>query len=191
MRKKAKLFPHFWIRVFIDSSLYLQRGYVLLLLTTSHRMPPLEDQGCAVGRPVTCPPPHSSRRAVVSHRALQPYSLPHGGFWREGCRSRLGPANDPWSGHCKADIPHREPALEAFLSIKPRIPLSQELEQVLVLVGQIEHQGSLSRDGELMNPHEVMEHPACGRVLDALAFLVRKGCPVVLGAWRMRYSKAA
>jgi hypothetical protein len=28
--------------------------------------------------------------------------------------------------------------LAAFLSIKPSIPLSQELEQVLVLVGQIE-----------------------------------------------------
>ena len=31
-----------------------------------------------------------------------------------------------------------------------------------------------------MNPHEVMEHPACSRVLDVLAFLVRKGCSVLL-----------
>src|SRR5215208_1081832 len=31
-----------------------------------------------------------------------------------------------------ADIPHREPDLDAFLSIKPGIPLAQELEQVLV-----------------------------------------------------------
>src|SRR4030095_6622102 len=31
-----------------------------------------------------------------------------------------------------------------------------------------------------MNPHEVMEYPACGRVLGALAFLVRKGCSVLL-----------
>jgi hypothetical protein len=30
----------------------------------------------AVGRPVTQPPPHRSRRAVFSHRALQEYSLP-------------------------------------------------------------------------------------------------------------------
>jgi len=77
-------------------------------------------------------------------------------------------------------IPHREPDLDAFLSIKPSIPLSQELEQVLVLVGQIENHEALSWDVEHMNPHEVMEHPACGRVLDALAFLVRKGRPVVL-----------
>jgi hypothetical protein len=70
--------------------------------------------------------------------------------------------------------------LEAFLSIKPGIPLSQELEQVLVLVGQIENHESLSRDVEHMNPHEVMEYPACGRVLGALALLVWEGRPVVL-----------
>jgi hypothetical protein len=40
------------------------------------------------------------------------------------------------------DIPHREPDLEAFLSIKPGIPLSQELEQVQVLVSQMEHHES-------------------------------------------------
>jgi hypothetical protein len=49
-----------------------------------------------------------------------------------------------------------------------------------VLVGQIEPQESLSRDVEHMNPHEVMAHPACGRVLEALAFLVRQGRSVVL-----------
>jgi len=74
-----------------------------------------------------------------------------------------------------ADIPHREPDWGAFLSIKPGIPLAQELEQVLVLVGQIQNHESLSWDVEHMNPHEVVEHPACGRVLDALTFLVRKG----------------
>ena len=46
---------------------------------------------------------------------------------------------------------------------------------MLVLVGQIQNHESLSRDVEHMNPHEVVEHPACRRVLDALAFLVRKG----------------
>ena len=51
---------------------------------------------------------------------------------------------------------------------------------MLVLVGQMEHEESLSRDGEPMHPHAVMEHPACGRGLDALAFWVRKGGPVVL-----------
>jgi hypothetical protein len=32
----------------------------------------------AVGLPVTQQPPHRSRRADFSHRALQKYSLPHG-----------------------------------------------------------------------------------------------------------------
>jgi hypothetical protein len=50
---------------------------------------------------------------------------------------------------------------------------------VLVLVGQIQNHESLSRDGEHMNPHEVVEHPACRRVLGALAFLVRK-CGLML-----------
>ena len=42
---------------------------------------------------------------------------------------------------------------------------------MLVLVSQIQHHESLSRDMEYMNPYEVMEPPACGRVRDALAFL--------------------
>ena len=50
---------------------------------------------------------------------------------------------------------------------------------MLVLVGQIQNHESLSRDVEHMNPHEVVEHPACRRVLDALAFLVRK-CGLML-----------
>ena len=78
------------------------------------------------------------------------------------------------------DIPHREPDLKAFLSIKPSIPLAQELEQVLVIVGQIENHESLARDEEHMNPHEVVEHPACCWGLDALAFLVRKGGRMLL-----------
>ena len=49
-----------------------------------------------------------------------------------------------------------------------------------MLVGQIEHEEPLSRDVEHMNPHEVVEHPACRRVLDALAFLVWKRRPVLL-----------
>jgi hypothetical protein len=44
-----------------------------------------------------------------------------------------------------------------------------------VLVGQIQNDESLSRNVEHMNPHEVVEHPACRRGLDALAFLVREG----------------
>src|SRR5215468_5571595 len=79
-----------------------------------------------------------------------------------------------------ADIPHRGPDFAEFLSIKPSIPLSQELEQVQVLVGQIENHESLSRDEEHMNPHEIVEHPACRRVLDALTFLVWKGGRMLL-----------
>ena len=67
-----------------------------------------------------------------------------------------------------------------FLSVKPHRALSQELKQGWVLVGQIENHEILSQDVEHMNPHEVMEHPACGRGLDALAFLVWKRRPVFL-----------
>jgi hypothetical protein len=79
-----------------------------------------------------------------------------------------------------ADIPHRGPDCGEFLSIKPCIPLSQELEEVLVLVGQMQPHEALSRDGEYMNPDEVGEDPACRRVLNARAFVVRKGGRLLL-----------
>ena len=44
-----------------------------------------------------------------------------------------------------------------FLSVKPHISLSQELQQMQVLVGQIEHEEPLPRDVEHMNPHKVVE----------------------------------
>ena len=44
-----------------------------------------------------------------------------------------------------------------------------------MLVGQMQNYESLSRNEEHMNPHEVVEYPACRRVLDARAFLVWKG----------------
>ena len=46
---------------------------------------------------------------------------------------------------------------------------------MLVLVGHLQPHEPLARDVEHMNPHEVVEHPACRRVLDALAFVGRKG----------------
>jgi len=52
----------------------------------------------AVGRPVTRPPPHRSRRAVFSHRALQTYSLPHGGLSHQDCLLWPWPPNNPWAG---------------------------------------------------------------------------------------------
>src|SRR5262245_15719950 len=80
---------------------------------------------------------------------------------------------------CTADNPHREPDLAAFLAIKPGIPLAQELEQVLVLVGQIEHHESLARDEEHMHPHEGVEHPACSWSVDTPALVVWKGRAVL------------
>src|SRR5262245_19043733 len=79
-----------------------------------------------------------------------------------------------------SDIPHRGPDFGAFLSVKPFIPLSQELEEVLVLIGQIQHHESLSRDVKHMNPNEGVKHPACSWSLDTLAFLVRKRRVVLL-----------
>src|SRR4029434_1829918 len=55
-----------------------------------------------------------------------------------------------------------------------------ELEEVPVLVGQIQNHESLSWDVEHMNANEVVEHPACGRVLNAFAFLVGEGRSVLL-----------
>ena len=74
-----------------------------------------------------------------------------------------------------AVIPHRDPDFGEFLSVKPFIPFSQEVQEVLVLVSQIQNHEPLSWEVEHMNPHEVVEHPSCGRVLDARAFLVWKG----------------
>ena len=67
-----------------------------------------------------------------------------------------------------------------LLSVKPHIALSQELEQVQVLLREVEDDGGLSRDTQDMNPNKVVEHPPRGGVLDAFAFLVRKGGRVVL-----------
>ena len=62
---------------------------------------------------------------------------------------------------------------------------------MLVLVGQIEHHESLSRDVEHMNPNEVVEHPACRRVLNALAFWSGNVASCSFKTMRMRYSRAA
>ena len=51
---------------------------------------------------------------------------------------------------------------------------------MLVLVGQMQNDESLSRNEEHMNPHEVVEYPACRRVLDARAFVARKGGRLLL-----------
>src|SRR2546428_11283860 len=74
-----------------------------------------------------------------------------GGRFRPESVATFARNTQPLDGQCKmvistfeTDIPHRELDLDAFLSIKPRIPISQELEQVRVLVGQIQNHESLS-----------------------------------------------
>src|SRR5215470_2768631 len=78
------------------------------------------------------------------------------------------------------DIPHRGPDFGEFLSVKPFIPLAQELEEVLVLVGQIQNHEALPRDVQHMNPNEVVKHPACRWSLATLALLVWKRRAVLL-----------
>ena len=51
---------------------------------------------------------------------------------------------------------------------------------MLVLFGQIEHEEPLSWDVEHMNAHKVVEDQPCGRVLDAVAFLVWKSRRVLV-----------
>src|SRR5262252_1849986 len=79
-----------------------------------------------------------------------------------------------------SDIPHRGPDFGEFLSVKPFIPLAQELEEVLVLVGQIQHHEALPRDVQHMHPNEVVKHPACRWSLATLALLVWKRRAVLL-----------
>ena len=51
------------------------------------------------------------------------------------------------------DIPHRGPDFGEFLSVKPRIPISQKLvKQVQVLLREVEDDVRLSRDTQDVNP---------------------------------------
>ena len=51
---------------------------------------------------MTRPPPHRSRRAVFSHRALQVDSRPQSGRGLRGGHAGLRSPNDPWSCYLKA-----------------------------------------------------------------------------------------
>jgi hypothetical protein len=51
----------------------------------------------AVGRPVTRPPPHRSRRAVFPHRALQEYSLPQSSLGTPSRQSQRRTPDDTWA----------------------------------------------------------------------------------------------
>jgi hypothetical protein len=51
---------------------------------------------------------------------------------------------------------------------------------MLVLVGQMKHEQPLPRDGEHMNPHEVVKDPPCSRVHNPSPFLVWAGRSVLL-----------
>jgi hypothetical protein len=77
-------------------------------------------------------------------------------------------------------IPHRGPDLDAFLAIQPGRPLAEELEQVQVLVGEIQHHGPLSWDGEDVNPHAIMQDPPCRRGCNTSPLLIWEGRSVLL-----------
>jgi hypothetical protein len=68
------------------------------------------------------------------------------------------------------DIPQSLVHFGEYLAIQSFIRFSQELEQMQVLLGQIEHQGPLPRKAKQVNPDKVMEHPAGRGVLYPLAF---------------------
>ena len=68
----------------------------------------------------------------------------------------------------------------AYSSVKPGIPLSQQLEQVLVLRSQVHDDGPLLRDTQYMHADKVVEHPPGSGRLGGLAFLVRKRGAMVL-----------
>src|SRR5882724_8125859 len=83
--------------------------------------------GIAVGPPVTRRPPHRSRRAVFSHRALQEYSRPQSGLYPGSCQPGLGSPNNPWSLDLKAREQLRvaSPGVTAPLAT-PIAPLLQD-----------------------------------------------------------------
>jgi hypothetical protein len=54
--------------------------------------------------------------------------------------------------------------------------MSQELAQGLVLVRQVEPDGPWSRAVSHLNPDTGVEHPPCGRVLEAVALVVQHWC---------------
>ena len=68
------------------------------------------------------------------------------------------------------DIPQCLLHCGEYFAIQSFIRFPQELEQMLVLLGQIEHQGPLPRKASQVNPDKVMEHPTCRGVLYPLAF---------------------
>jgi hypothetical protein len=70
--------------------------------------------------------------------------------------------------------------LDAFLSIKPCIPLAEELEQVLVLVGSMQNHGPLSWDVEPLHPHEIGKDPPCRRGCKTSPFVIWEGRAVLL-----------
>src|SRR6266851_9673339 len=87
--------------------------------------------------------------------------------------------------------PHGRPRLEADPRSKSTSPWtpgghsrgsarSMSLKQVQVLFREVEDDVWLSRDTQDMHPHKGVEHPPRGGVLDACAFLVRKGGLIVL-----------
>src|SRR6266849_1041140 len=83
----------------------------------------------------------------------------------------LARACEPFS---TTDIPHCRFDFGAYASVKPRVRISEELEEIVVLFGQVYHHGPLPRDEEHMHPDNVVEHPARRGVLDRFAFLIGK-----------------
>src|SRR5262249_35826602 len=57
------------------------------------------------------------------------------------------------------DIPHGSCDFGAFFSVKPCLPLAQELQQGLVVVGQIAYEEPLPRNVEHLKAHNIMTPP--------------------------------
>jgi hypothetical protein len=69
---------------------------------------------------------------------------------------------------------------DEYSSVKPYIPIAQELESGLVRLSQVDDDGPLLRDKQQMNPDKVREDPPCGWRLERFAFLVWKRGSMVL-----------
>jgi hypothetical protein len=69
---------------------------------------------------------------------------------------------------------------DEYSSVKPGIPMTQELEPVVVLRSQVDDEGLLVRENQPMHPDKVMEDPPCGWRLGRLTLLVWQRCSMVL-----------
>src|SRR5215211_6051154 len=125
------------------------------------------------------------RRAGASSPVTDPRRTGGGASWgRYPPAWQLGDLVPPPPGRRalqpEADISHCRLHFCEYSAVASFVRCSKEFEQLLMLLGEIQHQRPLPWDEEPVNPHNIVKDPPCGGVLYRCALLVRDGAPVVL-----------